>query len=128
MPLPNPNKPGDSGESIDSIKYLGETNHACIFLCSEGYYHFHFKNLMLKLNKEDFLYFNKVVNEYVLERNTAKTYLGKEIIIKSSSSGNMNFGFTRREFFELKELFSEAVFMNDVFELTNPKKQNNIIQ
>lgn len=118
----------DSGESIDEIKYLGETNHGCIFIDGEDLYHFHFKNIMLQMNKEDFLSFNKIINECVLEKNGPKTYLGKEVLIKCTTVSNIHFGFTRPEFFELKELFTEAVFMNEVFELTNPEKQKNIIQ
>jgi hypothetical protein len=83
---------------------------------------------MMKMNKEDFFYFNKVINEYILEKNTMKTYLGKDVIIKSTAVTNIHFGFTRKEFFELKELFTEAIFMNNVFDLTNPEKLKDLTQ
>ena len=118
----------NAGESIDEIKYLGESKNGCIFLCAEGFYNFHFKNIILKMNKEDFLGFHKIIGECTLEKNGMKTYLGKEVIIKCTSVSNIHFGFTRPEFFELKELFLEAVFMNEVLELTKPEKQKNIIQ
>lgn len=122
----NHKKISDPGEAIDEIKYLGESNNGCIFICNDGFYHFHFKNLILKMNKEDFLFFNNIVNECVIEKNGMKTYLGKEILIKCTTVSNIHFGFTRPEFFEVKELFAEAVFMNQVFEITNPKNQNII--
>lgn len=124
MSQQNQNNTSNYGEAIDEIKYLGETNNGCLFICAEGFYHFHFKNLMLKMNKEDFLFFNKIVNDCVLDKHGMKTYLGKEVIIKCATVSNIHFGFTRPEFFELKELFAEAIFMNEVFELTNPEKQN----
>lgn len=117
----------NNGDSIDELKFLGETKHGCIFICEEGLYHLHFNNLMLKMNREDFLLFNKVVNDCPVEDTGMQTYLGKEVLIRCAAVSNIHFGFTFKELDELKKLFAEAVFMDGIFELTNPEKLKDLI-
>ena len=69
----------------------------------------------MNMLKKELIHFKKILDSYEFYDSDDKTSNGKEVIIRCMDVQNICFSFDKEEVEELKDLFSEALFMDDVY-------------
>ncbi len=105
---------------MNNYKVLSEKDHCRIirYNCSEMF-SFSFNNVKLDLTKEELDIFREVISSFEPVWPYKNNENSKDLVIRSQLTSNILFGFTISEWFTLKELFDEALVMNEFYGTVN---------